>query len=110
MQIDKKAIEQMFTDMRGRAPWNVDGPLLWGYFFFGETDKLKAMAASLCKVGYRLVGIHQKENGPSLLHVERVEVHTPDTLDGRNQELDGVAKRFGVDYDGFDVGAPPSSA
>ena len=26
MQIEKKVIEQVFVDMRGRAPWNVDGP------------------------------------------------------------------------------------
>ena len=109
MQIEKKVIEQMFVDMRGRAPWNVDGPSLWGYFFVGDADKLKATSASLVRIGYRFVEIYQDENGRTHLHLERVEAHTPESLHVRNLELDNLAKQFGVEYDGFDVGAPPVS-
>jgi hypothetical protein len=31
--IQREQLEEMFAGMRAKAPWNVDGPLLWGYFF-----------------------------------------------------------------------------
>ncbi len=110
VRIEKQIIEQMFADMRRRAPWNIDAPSLWGYFFIGDADKLKAIAESLVPIGYRLVELYEEGDEPSRLHLERVEPHTPETLDARNLELDGMAGRFGVQYDGFDVGAPPAGA
>ena len=40
------------------------------------------------------------------LHVEKTEVHTPDSLHERNQALYRFAEEHGLDaYDGMDVGA-----
>ena len=39
------------------------------------------------------------------LHIERVEAHSPKTLDARNDELYLFAHEFGLDsYDGMDIG------
>ena len=39
------------------------------------------------------------------LHVEKTEIHTPDSLDQRNQALYRFAAEHGLDaYDGMDVG------
>ena len=39
------------------------------------------------------------------LHVEKIETHTPMSLDGRNDELYKLAHEFGIDtYDGMDIG------
>jgi hypothetical protein len=54
------------------------------------------------------VSVRRDEEKPfHWLHVERVETHSVDTLDARNQELDQIAREFGVKYDGMDVGAVP---
>ena len=37
--IQRAQLEQMFAQMRANAPWNVDGPLLWGYFFTKSLTK-----------------------------------------------------------------------
>jgi hypothetical protein len=100
----------MFANMRAKAPWNVDGPLLWGYFFFDPSrEKLERAAAELQGAGYRVVGIEPVQSKQTLrLHVERVETHTPATLDARNQELYALADRLSLaSYDGMDVGPVP---
>jgi len=97
----------MFANMRAKAPWNLDGPLLWGYFFFDPSrEKLEQAASELQSAGYHVVGIAQIEGQQRFrLHVERVEVHTPATLDARNQQLYALADRLGLSsYDGMDVG------
>jgi len=110
-RIQLAQLEAMFASMRTSTPWNVDGPLLWGYFFYDPSRaKLEQAAKELQSAGYRLVGIEQFQNDQRLrLHVERVEAHTPASLNARNQELYALAERLGLDlYDGMDVGpAPP---
>ncbi|HVY07703.1 MAG TPA: ribonuclease E inhibitor RraB [Burkholderiales bacterium] len=97
----------MFANMRAKAPWNIDGPLLWGYFFLDPSrEKLEQAAGELQSAGYRVVGIAKVQGQQRFrLHVERVEIHTPATLDARNQELYAFADRLGLaSYDGMDVG------
>ena len=111
-RIQLAQLEAMFASMRTSTPWNVDGPLLWGYFFYDSSRaKLEQAASELQSNGYRLVGIEQFQDDQRLrMHVERVESHTPASLNARNQELYALAERFGLDlYDGMDVGpAPPT--
>ena len=98
--------------MRAQTPWNIDGPLLWGYFFIDpDRAKLDAAAAALKDKGYRVVGI-AKVDGRDLfrLHVERVEVQTPDSLYARDIELEALARKLHIgSYDGMDVGPPAGS-
>ena len=106
-RIQLAQIEAMFTNMRAKAPWNVDGPLLWGYFFFDPSrEKLERAATELQATGYRVVGISAVPGQERLrLHVERVEAHTPISLNARNQEFYALAARLSIaSYDGMDVG------
>jgi hypothetical protein len=103
----------MFTDMRAKTKWNVDGPLLWGYFFFDPSvEKLKQAAADLEASGYRIVGIEKVTNKQFFrLHVERVEAHTPASLNARNDEFYWIAEKYSLaSYDGMDVGPAPAVA
>jgi hypothetical protein len=106
--ISRAQLEQMFSGMRSSAPWDVDGPLLWGYFFTSPDRKSVDRAGEiLVGQGYRLVEIHRK-GGVWWLHVERVERHTVDSLDARNTEFYAFAKQEGLaTYDGMDVGSAP---
>jgi hypothetical protein len=112
--IERALIEEMFARNRARGQWDMDGPLLWGYFFTCDTpEPLEAAAPALAAQGYDLVEIFatEDEGVPELfwLHVEKVETHSVDTLDQRNRELDAFAAKWGLaSYDGMDVGAVPA--
>ena len=104
--IQREQIESMFSTMRAKAPWNVDGPLLWGYlFFYPSREKLEQAASELESKDYRIVGIAPARGGVFRLHIERIETHTPASLDTRNQDFYALAERYGIAlYDGMDVG------
>jgi len=113
--ISRQQLVEMFSNMRANPSWNVDGPLLWGYFFTSPKQAaLEPLAKILADRGYRLVGIYAGDKASPVdpdvwwLHVERVETHTVDSLQARNIEFYGLAGKFsGVHYDGMDVGPAP---
>jgi hypothetical protein len=100
----------MFSQMRAHAPWNADGPLLWGYYFTSrDKHRLEVASQDLAAEGYRIVDIAVRDD-PNIwwLHVEKVEHHTVDSLNDRNQAFYAFAKAKGLDsYDGMDVGPSP---
>ena len=115
--IPRAQLQQMFDGIRQQTKWNVDGDMLWGYFFADtKPDRLKAVQRELEKQGYRFVDLYETErdgkpSGEFMLHVEKVETHTVDSLDTRNGELDALAAKYGLhSYDGMDVGPAPESA
>ena len=105
--IQLSQLEAMFSGMRAKTPWNVDGPLLWGYFFLDPSqEKLASAAKELLAGQYRVVGINEVPGRHIFrLHVEKVEVHSPASLHARNNELYELAAKYKLaSYDGMDVG------
>jgi hypothetical protein len=105
--ITLKQLEEMFAKMRAETNWDIDGEMLWGYFFTDPNrSKLDRLAGHLGRNGYHVLGIHDADDkSTQVLHVERIERHTPKTLHQRNTDLSKLAKQFGVEsYDGMDVG------
>jgi hypothetical protein len=110
--ISREQLVEMFENIAKDTSWDMSKPMLWGYFFT-DTDKVKLERAVplLQKQGYRFVEIFlsEKEEADELdlwwLHVEKVEVHTPDTLNARNRSLYQFASDQELEsYDGMDVG------
>jgi regulator of RNase E activity RraB len=109
--IEKSELDEMFASIRATTDWPIDGDMLWTYFF-ADTDREKLERASreLEKSGYRVVGIEAPTDDDDdretlYLQVERIETHTPETLDRRNTELYALARAFGLaTYDGVEVG------
>jgi len=100
-------MEDMFANIRAKTKWEVDGEMLWGYFFTDpDTNKLERASQRLTASGYRLVEIYPTDDKSThVLHVERIEKHTPQTLQTRNGEFEKLAAEFGLEsYDGMDVG------
>ena len=105
-------LEEMFDSISNQSDWNMNGDMLWGYFFtHHEPSKLEQAKPKLTEKGFTFVDIYlsDKEDEPQpdmyWLHVEKVESHTPQTLDKRNDELYVFAYEFGLDsYDGMDIG------
>ena len=105
--ITLESLQEMFADMKANPSWNIDGDLLWGYFFTDpDPEKLQPVADYLETAGYKFVDIFPADDKEVYwLHVEKIEHHTPETLDQRNQEFYALADRFNLEsYDGMDVG------
>lgn len=94
---------------------DVSQPLLWGYYFTNDTEEgLQKAAEALASQGYTVVDLYasdpdeDEEPNPDTawwLHVEKVEVHTPESLFARGEELERLADEFELTcYDGMDVG------
>lgn len=112
--MDLEATRNLFANLRENTDWDINGPLLWGYFFVhASAEPLQALAQHLQALGYTFVELFEQEpeegDAPfHVLHVERVEIHDEASLDRRNQEFAALAAEHGVeDYDGMDVGPAP---
>ena len=106
-------LREMFDGIAAGPRWDMSGPMRWGYFFTDESEEnLQLAAQRLADAGYRVVSIYEAEVEASepayhWLHVERDEIHSPETLHERNQLLDRLADELGLrSYDGMDVGPP----
>ena len=99
--------ERAFKNMRTKTKWNIEGDMLWGFFFTNPTkEPLVPVAKDLEKKGYRIVDIYQDDKKIDWwLHVEKIEVHDVDSLTKREYELVALAERAGLgSFDGWDVG------
>lgn len=105
-------LNEMFANIAENTDWDTSGDMLWGYFFtHNEPTKLEKAKDILLSKGYSFVDIYlsdkdeQDEPDVFWLHVEKVETHSPSSLDERNNELYIFANEFGLDsYDGMDIG------
>ncbi len=110
--IEPELIRSMFSNMKDEYGWDLSKPMVWGYFFTNKTpDELERAGNLLERDGYRVVDIFLSEKEdpaePDLwwLHVEKVEVHTVESLQSRNEVLTDFASSNHLDsYDGMDVG------
>jgi len=83
-------------------------PLLYGFFFFDDDEKkLEPLKEQLLTEGYTFVRMEATEKAGYILHVEKIEVHTPQSLLEREKYLFKLAEKHHVElYDGWDVGNP----
>lgn len=101
----------LFDDAAEGADWDMTQPKLWGYFFYDPVaEKLGDATYGLEEMGFRFVRVFlpEVEEGEEVLyvlHVEREEVHTPESLHALNGQLEAYAEKHGLaGYDGMDVG------
>lgn len=114
--IEREVLVEMFESIAQRGDWDMTQPMLWGYFFTNrDASTLRAAVPDLQHQNYEFVEVFRSEkdnpNDEDLwwLHVQRVEIHTVDSLVARNERLSEFASRHGLDsYDGMDVGPAPS--
>ena len=105
-------LEEMYANIQSNTDWNTSGDMLWGYFFtHSEPEKLEKAKGVLITKGYRFVDIYVSDkdepSDPDMfwLHMEKIETHSPKSLDETNNEFFIFAHEFGLDsYDGMDIG------
>ena len=106
--IPKSQLIEMFDAIAKQTDWDMTGDMRWGYFFTDDDPKnLEACAERLTEMGYQTVDIEEGDepDDPWTLQVEKIEAHSPDSLDKRNHQLAALAEELGISsYDGMDVG------
>ncbi len=108
--ITRDQIQEMFDGAKD-YPWDIHAQCVWGYFFAdADQEKLIAAAPHLEEKGFAVVGLltpspEDDDQETILLHVERSEAHTVESLYELNAELYNFAETHGLQsYDGMDVG------
>ena len=108
-----EGIRQIFADAKQQDNWNLEEPMLFSYYFVDEdADKLDELGVKLEEQGYDFIGVFElgdeepdEATGEYLLHVDREEKHTPETLAERNVELQNLADEHEIEtYDGWEFG------
>jgi hypothetical protein len=112
-QSQLETINEIFETAKKEDGWNFAEPMLYSFYFVDEdADKLEKLGERLESEDYDFVGIFElgdeesgEATGEYLLHVDKVETHTPESLAQRNVELQRLADEHEVEtYDGWEVG------
>ena len=116
MSFDKetqlKEIKEIFADAAREEEWDVDGEMLYSFYFIDETiDKLEKLGLHLENEGYDFINIFElgdeesgEPTGEYLLHLDKTEKHTPETLVERIDEFLKLAEENEVEFDGWEFG------
>lgn len=94
-----------FAQIAKNTNWDMQKPMLWGYFFTSEWRlPLEVSRRLLGFIGYRFVDLSCRDDKIWWLHLEYVEVHDVNTLSVRDVRLSRFASLMYSGYDGWDVG------
>lgn len=108
-----EGIKEIFETARTEDNWDLDGEMLYSYYFVDtDADKLEELGLELEEKGYEFLGIFElgeedseEPTGEYLLHIDKVEIHTPESLASRNVEFSKLAEEKEIDsYDGWEFG------
>lgn len=108
-----KEIKEIFAEAEREEGWNVTGEMLYSFYFVDESvEKLEKLGEHLESEGYTFVNVYElgdeetkEPTGEYLLHLDKVEQHTPDSLADRNLKFEKLADEFDVEsYDGWEFG------
>jgi hypothetical protein len=106
-------INMMFDNIKKNTNWDTSADLRWSYYFsHSDPSQLEKAQAKLVAKGYRFVDLNISEDddefapiGSYYLQVDKIETHSPSSLDKRNDEFFSFANDLGLDsYGGMDAG------
>jgi hypothetical protein len=112
-QSQLESINEIFDKARTEDNWNTEGEMLYSFYFVDtDVDKLEKLGLKLEADGYDFVDIFElgdeetdESTGEYLLHIDKVEIHTPESLAARNVEFQNLAKEYEIaSYDGWEFG------
>lgn len=108
-----KDIREIFDEAKREDDWNLDEPMLFTYYFVDkDVEKLEKLGEHLQSEGFDFVDIFElgdeetdESTGEYLLHIDKIEVHTPESLAQRNVEFQKLADEYDIEtYDGWEFG------
>lgn len=108
-----EGIREIFAEAQQEDNWKTDEPMLYSFYFVDKSiDKLEKLGLKLEADGYDFIDIFElgdeeteKSTGEYLLHIDKVEIHTPESLAQRNIDFQKLADEFEIEtYDGWEFG------
>ena len=108
-----EGIKEIFQTAKTEDNWNLGGEMLYSFYFVDEdVDKLEKLGLKLDADGYDFLDIFElgdeetdESTGEYLLHIDKIEIHTPETLAARNVEFAKLAEEYEIaSYDGWEFG------
>ena len=108
-----EGIRELFAEAKQEDNWNTDEPMLYSFYFVDTSvEKLEKLGLKLEADGYDFIDIFElgdeeteKSTGEYLLHIDKMEVHTPESVAQRNVEFQQLANEFEIEtYDGWEFG------
>ena len=112
-QSQLESINEIFDKARTEDNWNTEGEMLYSFYFVDtDVDKLEKLGLKLEADGYDFVDIFElgdeetdESTGEYLLHIDKTEIHTPESLAQRNVEFQTLAKEYEIaSFDGWEFG------
>ncbi len=108
-----EGIREIFQTAKIEDDWNLEGEMLYSYYFVDEdVDKLEKLGLKLEADGYDFLDIFElgdeetdESTGEYLLHIDKIEIHTPESLAALNVEFAKLAEECEIaSYDGWEFG------
>ena len=108
-----EGIREIFSDAKTEDGWDLSEEMLYSFYFVDEdVDKLEKLGLDLEKEGYVFVDVFElgdeetdEPTGEYLLHIDKEEIHTPESLAQRNVEFAKLAEEREIKtYDGWEFG------
>ena len=108
-----EGIREIFNDAKMQDDWNLDEEMLFSFYFVDKSvDKLEKLGLKLEADGYDFVDVFElgdektdESTGEYLLHIDKIEVHTPRSLAERNARFAKLAAEYELKtYDGWEFG------
>ena len=106
-------IKEIFDEAKAEDNWDMSEPMLFSFYFVDKSvEKLEKLGLKLESDGYDFVDVFElgdeatdESTGEYLLHIDRVETHTPESLAQRNVEFQRLADEYEIAvYDGWEFG------
>lgn len=108
-----EGIREIFELATKEDGWDLENDMLYSFYFADESvEKLEKLGEYLAGKKYDFVDIFElgdEETGEStgeyLLHIDKLEKHTPESLAERNVEFQKLADEYEIEsYDGWEFG------
>jgi hypothetical protein len=108
-----ETIKEIFAQAKQEDNWNLEEPMLYSFYFVDESvEKLEKLGLKLEADGYDFVDIFElgdeetnESTGEYLLHIDKVETHTPESLAEINVRFQKLADEYEIEtYDGWEFG------
>jgi hypothetical protein len=108
-----EGIKEIFATAENEDKWNLREEMLFSYYFVDESiERLEKLGAKLEADGLDFIGIFEigdeetdESTGEYLLQIDKVEIHTPESLAQRNVEFQNLADEHEIaSYDGWEFG------
>ncbi len=108
-----EGIREIFDAAKIEDNWNLDEEMLFSFYFVDKSvDKLEKLGLKLEADGYDFIDVFElgdektdESTGEYLLHIDKVETHSPESLAQRNVEFQTLADEYEIEtYDGWEFG------